>query len=271
MKQITEKEFRMLADYIKKNFGIHLKTEKMSLVTGRLNSYLEQNKFESFSAFYDYVINDKTGAAVTALMDRITTNHTYFMRESVHFDFFKEKVVPYLVNTINDKDMRIWSAGCSSGEEAYTLEMIVKEVLGDKAPLWDTKILATDISNRVLETAVKGVYTNESISSLPATWRLTYFDKTDATYSTVKDSLKKEVLFRKFNLMEKTYPFRKKFHVIFCRNVMIYFDNETKNEVVNKFYNCLELGGYLFIGHSESINRETSDFKYVMPSVYRKI
>lgn len=121
----------------------------------------------------------------------------------------------------------------------------------------------------MLEHAAKGVYSDESLKDLPSQWQLNYFKKSD-TGSEVVDRIKREVIFRKFNLMDKVFPFKRKFHIIFCRNVMIYFDRETKKELVNKFYDALEHGGYLFIGHSESISRGESPFRYVMPSVYRK-
>jgi len=171
---------------------------------------------------------------------------------------------------MKDKDLRIWSAGCSTGEEPYTLAMLIDEFLGNEKLQWDAKILATDISNKVLETAKRGIYSNEKIATLPAQWRLKYFKKYDDENSILVDSIKNEVIYRNFNLMEKVFPFRRKLHVIFCRNVMIYFDYKTRDELVNKFYQHLEDGGYLFVGHSESLNRETTRFKYVMPAVYRK-
>lgn len=268
---ITKKEFSQLSDFIKSNYGIHLKEEKEALVIGRLQNVLIQNGFKSFSEYYDYIISDKTGTAVSTLLDKITTNHTFFMREADHFSLFKEGVLPYLTNKVTEKDLRIWCAGCSSGEEPYTLAMIIDEFFGREKLYWDTKILATDISNKVLEEAKSGIYKNSKIDTLPAKWRLNYFNKLDTENSVINDKIKKEVIFRKFNLMEAVFPFRKKFHVIFCRNVMIYFDARTKCELARKFYDLLEPGGYLFIGHSESLNREETSLKYVMPAVYRKI
>jgi chemotaxis protein methyltransferase CheR len=271
MISITQKEFKQLSDFIKSNYGIHLKEEKMALVTGRLHNVIEQGGFLNFGEYYDYVINDKSGEAVNTLINKITTNHTFFMRESDHFYYFRDTVLPYLSGIIKDKDLRIWCAACSSGEEAYTLAMLVDEYFGKEKFLWDTKILATDISEKVLEIAQKGSYSNERIAPLPNTWKTNYFKKYDMDNSMLVDRIKNEIIYRKFNLMEKVFPFKKKFHVIFCRNVMIYFDNATKTELVNKLYDCLEYGGYLFIGHSESLNRETTRFHYVRPSVYRKL
>lgn len=270
MLTITDKEFKELANYIKVNYGIHLKEEKQSLITGRLHNVLTQNNFSSFSQYYEYVVNDKTGEAVVTLIDKITTNHTFFMREADHFYYFRNKALPYLAGTVKDKDLRIWSAGCSSGEEPYTLAMIIDEFLGKEKIWWDTKILATDISNRVLDIAVKGIYSSEETAVLPANWRLNYFRKLDNVNNILVDKIRNEVIYRKLNLMDKVFQFKKKFHVIFCRNVMIYFDDKAKWDLVNKFYDLTEYGGYLFIGHSESLNREMTKYKYVMPAIYRK-
>lgn len=145
------------------------------------------------------------------------------------------------------------------------------DYLKEDKKLWDTKILATDISSKVLNEAMEGIYSKDQIKLLPSQWRLSYFKRIDNENYMIVDNIKKEVIFRKFNLMNKVFPFRKKFHVIFCRNVMIYFDSKTRTELINKFYDILEYGGYLFIGLTESIQRNESKFQYVMPSVYRKI
>jgi chemotaxis protein methyltransferase CheR len=270
MVTITEKEFWKLSEFIKSNYGINLKEEKKSLVMGRLYNVLIQRNCKNFSDYYDYVVADKTGVAATKLIEKITTNHTFFMREADHFYYLKSAVLSHMLNTIRDKDLRIWSAGCSTGEEPYTLAMMLDDFLGKEKLLWDSKILATDISDKVLDIAQKGIYDNEKINALPLQWRLSYFKKYDTEKSIIVDRIRNEVIYRKFNLMEEVFPFKRKFHIIFCRNVMIYFDNKTRDELVNKYYRHLEHGGYLFIGHSESLNRGTTQFRYIMPAVYRK-
>ncbi|WP_186423142.1 CheR family methyltransferase [Lacrimispora celerecrescens] len=270
MVSITEKEFKQFAQYVKTNYGINLSEEKQTLVSGRLNSVLLSKNFKSLTEYLNYVESDKTGQAVVTLIDKITTNHTFFMREADHFEYFRDKILPYLTRIVKDKDLRIWSAACSSGEEPYTLAMIIDEFFGKEKMLWDAKILATDISNNVLETAKKGVYSKDRISALPASWRLNYFKEIDAENTILTDNIRNEVIYRKLNLMDSVFPFRQKFHIIFCRNVMIYFDNKTKNELVEKLYDKTEYGGYLFIGHSESLNHDFARYKYIMPAVYRK-
>ena len=271
MLNITNKEFDKLASYVKSNYGINLTEKKKTLVVGRLQNILQQMNFKSFSDYYDYVMSDTTGEAVTTLINKITTNHIFFLREPDHFDFFASTVLPYLSVSIKGPlDLRVWSAGCSSGEEPYTLAMIIADFFGAQKNLWDTRILATDISMNVLQKAKSGIYSNERIEGVPETWKRKYFRKIDENNWAVADSIRNDVIFRIFNLMNTVFPFKRKFHVIFCRNVMIYFDQQTKMELVNRFYEYTEPGGYLFIGHSESLNREETKYKYVMPAVYRK-
>lgn len=269
MLNIDEKEFNRLTGYIKDNYGINL-THKKTLIEGRLSNIIIEKGFSGFGDYLDFVFGDPSGAEIETLINKLTTNHTFFMRESKHFEYFANTVLPYLADTIKDRDLRIWSAGCSSGEEPYTLQMIMNDYFEKDAKLWDKKVLATDISNRVLEIARAGVYSSDSISEVPPLWKLNYFDKLGNDEVKVKDQIRNDVIFRIFNLMEEKFPFRGKFHVIFCRNVMIYFDQKTKSELVNRFYNALADGGYLFIGHSETIDRELTDFNYIMPAVYRK-
>ena len=268
MLDIKENDFEKLTEYIKQNYGINL-TKKRNLIEGRLSNLIIEKGFKSFKEYLDYVYSDKTGFEETVLINKLTTNHTFFMRESSHFEYYKDKVLPQI--NLKEKDLRIWSAGCSTGEEPYTLAMINNDFFGDKKNLYDTKILATDISVKALKTAENGIYSKEALNNLPPLWKLKYFYK-DALNSgfDISDEIKNDVIFRVFNLMNETFPFKRKFHAIFCRNVMIYFDQETKNKLINKFYQFTEPGGYLFIGHSESINREMTNYKYIMPAVYQK-
>ncbi|OPX45846.1 chemotaxis protein methyltransferase [Ruminiclostridium hungatei] len=270
MRQITQKEFTDLVNYVKKNYGVNL-THKKSLVAGRLINYLSENHYASFTDYMNHIISDKTGQAAVAMIDRLTTNHTYFMRENQHFDYFRNNVLPYLERACGKKkDMGIWSAGCSTGQEPYTLAMLMEDYFGTSKSEWDTTILATDISTKALNRAAAGNYTKDDLSALPEKWKKKYFTfLTDENYK-ICDRISKEVIFRRFNLMTEQFPFRRKFHVIFCRNVMIYFDAATKRQLINKFYESTEEGGFLFIGHSESIGREESGYRCVMPAVYKK-
>ena len=182
----------------------------------------------------------------------------------------KNEVLPYIYENSREKDLRLWCAACSSGEESYTIAMIIDEFFNDKVVGWDRKILATDISTRVLDIAKAGIYEAERIKPLPVLWKQKYFDMIDKRSLVVNEKIKSQIIYKKFNLMDD-FPFKKKFHAIFCRNVMIYFDGETKRNLVNKLYDSLDYGGYLFIGLSESLNRDVTRFKYLRPSVYRKL
>lgn len=266
---INDRDFKELIAYIQNYYGINL-SQKRNLIEGRLSNLLVEKGFENFSDYLQCVFADQTKVEITNLVNRLTTNHTFFMRESVHFTYFEKQVLPYLQTTSKEKDLRIWSAGCSTGEEPYTLAMIIADYFGADKRSWNTKLLATDISVKALEMAEKGIYPHDVMQAIPPTWKSNYFKKKDAEHYKILDEIKKEVIFRIFNLMDETFPFKQKFHVIFCRNVMIYFDHDTKMRLIKKFYEMTEVGGYLFIGHSESIGRDETKYNYVMPAVYRK-
>ncbi len=269
MINLKDSEFRELTGYIKANYGINLIAKKL-LIEGRLSNMITERGFDDFSEYLKFVFKDTSGNEVSTLINKLTTNHTYFMREADHFKYFSDTVLPYLESKAKTKDLRIWSAGCSSGEEPYTLAMIMADYFGMERSMWNTKILATDISQKVLEIAKKGVYTGEAVNTMSKYWMMQYFNKVENENYQITEEIRNEIIYREFNLMNAIFPFKKKFHVIFCRNVMIYFDAKTKMELINKFYDITESGGYLFIGHSESINKNETEYNYIMPAVYRK-
>ncbi|MBN2258962.1 MAG: chemotaxis protein CheR [Clostridiales bacterium] len=267
---IKKDEFLMFANFIRSNFGINLTEKKTTFIISRLGTTIEKHGFTNFLDYFKFITNDKSGEAIIEFLNKITTNHTYFYREEKHFEFFESDVLPYILEKEkNVRDMRIWSAGCSSGEEPYTLLMLLNELMNSDKGYWDTKILATDLSNYVLLKGKSGIYPLDSLKYLPPVWAKKYFKPLDESNMVIDKKIKADVLFRRFNLMEP-FPFKSKFHLILCRNVMIYFNEETKNELINKFYDYLEPGGYLFIGHSETIDRSNSRFKYIRPAIYRK-
>lgn len=266
---IKNHEFKALTEYIKSNYGINL-VHKKNLIEGRLSNVLLEKGFHDFSEYLAYLFADTTKAELTSLVNKITTNHTFFMREREHFDYFANRVLPYLKSTIKKKDLRIWSAGCSTGEEPYTLAMIIADYFGSEKKDWNTNLLATDISVKVLQMAEKGIYPSDVLEQIPKHWKTMYFTKASQENYQIVEQIKQEIIFRIFNLMDETFPFKQKFHVIFCRNVMIYFDHETQMKLIKKFYDMTESGGYLFIGHSESISRHETSYQYIMPAVYRK-
>jgi len=268
--QIEDQDFFHLRDYVKSHFGVNLE-KKRTLIEGRLHNTIIQLGFENFHDYLNDVFNDKSGEKINTLMTRLTTNYTYFMREDTHYRFMEEVALPYWTSVIKDHDLRIWSAGCSSGEEAYTTVMVLSEWFGYRKSEWDTTILATDISTRVLDMAKHGVYPEEHFQRLPKAWKSKYFTQIGDEEYKVTDAMAKEVIFRQFNLMGEFNRFRKKFHIIFCRNVMIYFDTPTKAALAKRFYNALENGGYLFIGLSETLSGISGDFQQIAPAIYQKV
>lgn len=266
---ITDSEFQRIVAYMKANYGIDL-SQKRVLVGGRLENYLVRNGFENYDALMHKVEKEPNSQAATDLVNVLTTNHTYFMRESQHFDYLANVVLPWAKSrAMRDKDLRIWCGASSTGEEPYTLAMVIMDFFGIEHKSWDTKLLATDISTRVLEHASKGVYLKEEIDPLPQKWKRRFFKQISEEEFQVKPELKNEVIFRQFNLMNP-FPFRRKFHVVFLRNVMIYFQDDTKYNLIKKIYDNMEPGGYLFIGTTESLDRHKMQFQYVQPSIYRK-
>ena len=267
---ITDEEFRRISTYMKGRYGIDLSQKKV-IINGRLENYIKTNGFRSFNDFMNAVEDDKTGRQEKMLVNLLTTNHTYFMREFEHFDFLRKEVLPWVKNkAARDRDVRIWCGAASSGEEPYMIAMVLSDFFGLERSRWDYRVLATDISTRILKQAIAGVYRSEQLTSVPAHWKRQFFKYVSNTGEyCATDELKKTVIFRQFNLMSP-FPFRKKMHVIFLRNVMIYFDDNTKRELIRKVYDTLLPGGYLFIGTTETIDRSATPFEIVQPSIFRK-
>lgn len=267
--EISDREFHRLVDYMHDNFGINLSSKRV-LIQGRLGNMLRERGFTSYDQYLDAVMADTSGAEVTTILNKLTTNHTFFMREPEHYTYLKEVILPWAVANAKNHELRIWSAGCSSGEEPYTISMYLKEFFGSQASCWDTRVLATDISQQILNTAQNPTYQEESLGRVPESWKQKYFVKTGGGSYCIAPAIKQNVIFRTFNLMEPI-RFRRPFDLIFCRNVMIYFDQPTKVDLVRRFYNATVPGGYLFIGHSESLNKTECPYHYLMPAIYRKV
>lgn len=265
---ITDSEFLRIVTYVKKNFGIDL-SQKRVLVGGRLENYLVRNGYANYNEFMEKVEKNPKGGEATDLINILTTNHTYFMREAEHFEFMKNVALPWAKSAaMGTKDLRVWCGASSTGEEPYTLAMIIND-FGVEHAAWDTRLLATDISMKVLSHASKGVYLQEDVDPLPVNWKRRYFKQISPEEFRVKEELKKEVIFRQFNLMDPI-TFKKRFHIVFLRNVMIYFQDDIKYPLIQRIYDHMEPGGYLFIGLTERLDRQMVKFNYVQPSIYRK-
>lgn len=266
---LSDEEFKRIVSFVKTRYGIDLNGKK-TIINGRLENYLRRGGWSSFGAFMNDVEQDKTGDLEKTLVNYLTTNHTYFMREFEHFDFFKKEVLPWAQKKeLHSKDLRVWCGASSSGEEPYMIAMTLRDFLGLDHSHWDARILATDISTQALTQAIRGVYDEEHMKKIPENWRRHFFHKMSNGNYVVEDEIKQQVIFRKFNLMDP-FPFKRKMHAIFLRNVMIYFDEPTKRQLVQKVYDALEPGGYLFIGMTETIDRDSTPFKIIQPSIFRK-
>ena len=272
MLHISDKEFQAIRDLVYERFGINLTAEKKTMVVGRLQKILRTRGFASFHDYYLYLVEDSTNQAIGELANQITTNHTFFYRESEHYQFFMQTILPEMVaakKKTNTRDLRVWCAAASSGEEPYNIIMCMMEYFGKDYAAWDAGLLATDISEKAMSIAKKGVYEPYRVQPLPESYKKKYFHRDGENWA-VNGNVMKEVTLRHFNLMNKKMPFKKPFDCIWCRNVMIYFDHKTKVDLVNRLYEQTAPGGYLLIGHSESIGREMTKWKYVCPAVYKK-
>ncbi len=273
---LSNKEFELFRDLIYKTSGINLAQSKKELVKSRLSKRLAAKSIDTFEEYYRFVTRtDNSGEELVHLLDNISTNKTDFFREKKHFEFLNSKLLPDLIEKkekMRDKKLRVWCAASSSGEEPYTLAMTVLDHITPKNG-WDIKILATDISTKILQKAIRGVYMQETVNDIPQGLLAAHFSRTlinNTVFYKVKDHLKALISYRRFNLMTPKFPFKNPFDFIFCRNVMIYFDPETQQRLVSKFYDCLPKEGYLFIGHSETLAKRVSGFKYIQPALYQK-
>jgi chemotaxis protein methyltransferase CheR len=264
--ELTPTQFTRITTLLYDHAGIRMREGKEGLVRARLAKRLRRLGLPDFDAYLEFVESEPDRREFAEMIDALTTNKTSFLRESAHFDFLRDQIFPTLSGPI-----RIWSAGCSSGEEPYTLAMLLNEAF-DAPALRDTRILATDISHRVLATAKAGQYPVDVMSDVPAPWLQRYWTRKRDGARDVYEAqpvLKKLVHFAKLNLMEK-WPMQGPFDAILCRNVMIYFDKGTQQRLVERYHALLKPGGHLFVGHSESLTGLSHRFRYVQPAVYVK-
>ncbi|ERP32157.1 CheR family methyltransferase [Chitinivibrio alkaliphilus] len=266
-------EFETISRIVYDKFGIHLTDKKRTLVNSRLQSILRKYGFTSFSQYISYIQKGEHKDALVELINRISTNHTFFFREIQHFTFLKNYVLPDIEDRNKDahrKKFKIWCAAASSGEEPYSLMIEILDYFGHKYSQWDGGLLATDISRDALDKAHRAIYAADRMKNISPARIQKYFKKrSDGTYE-VKEQAKKEVLFKILNLVTPPYPLKGDFDLISCRNVMIYFDNPTKEALVQRLYDQLRPGGFLFTGHSESLNSLSHNFRLVQSAIYQK-
>lgn len=266
--QLSDAEFELFRRFIMESAGISLSPVKKSLVENRLSKRIRELKQSSFKAYYNLVMSDYSKKEAQKLIDLLTTNETYFFREPQHFDYLREQIIPEMASANN---ISIWCAASSTGEEPYSLAMTLADTLGVNAN-WN--IIATDINTGVLATAQAGKYTLSEKDAIPEKLLTTYCLKGVRSQEgtiLVDKSIRKHVNYGQLNLMTEWGGEYKNFDIIFIRNVMIYFDLQTRKRLVDRLANSLKKGGYLFVSHSETLHNLSSRFKLIKPSIYRRI
>jgi len=265
--KLEEAQFERISQLVYRLAGINLHPGKQELVKARLTKRLRALGLKSIDAYMEYLKHDNPEGELVAMIEAMTTNETSFFREPQHFDYMCRQIVPGLRN----RKIRVWSAGCSSGEEPYSVAILLNEAIQDPA-LWDLGILATDLSSRMLARARKGIYDTNRLRDVPPLLISKYFkciETSPVRRYQVIEPLRRHVHLARLNLMGE-WPMRGPFDVIFCRNVMIYFDKLAQEQLVNRFWNLLKPGGHLFVGHSESLAGSPHKFRYVQPANYVK-
>lgn len=272
---LSDIDFKKLSDFIYSNYGIKLPITKKVMLESRLRPRLTTNNIDSYKEYTNWVLSGKAGEAeIINMIDLVSTNKTDFYRESAHFDFMKEVALPEFVEKHPGQTLKVWSSASSSGEEAYTIAMVISEFMEGKRK-FDFSILGTDISTRILQKAATAVYPLSRVDVIPLAQKKKYLLKSkDAVNPTVRiiPELRAKAKFQRLNLMDPIYDdVPKDFDIVFCRNVLIYFDRETQEQVINKLCKHLKVGGYFFLGHSESISGIDVPLKQIKPTMFQRI
>ncbi len=272
--KLSDSQFRKLSDFITREYGIKMPAEKRILLQSRLQRRLRALHLHSFKEYIEYAFSPANRATeVIHMMDAVSTNKTDFYRENEHFGYLENVALPQIIASRGyDKEIKVWSAGCSSGEEPYTIAFVVADFLR-KYPSFRYRILATDISSRILEQANGAVYKEERAKIIPMEVKKRYLLKSrERVQPTVKirKEIRDHVQFMRLNLMDRIYQVPDGFDAVFCRNVLIYFSRERQEEVLNKLCGKLKPGGYLFIGHSESITHMDLPVTRMNKTIFQK-
>lgn len=263
---LSSREFEQISALAYERFGLDLRKGKEHLIAARLGKKMRELGVVAFREYYEHVVGDASGDALAGMIDALTTNFTSFYREPAHFRLLRETILPQL----RGRPIAIWSAGCSTGEEAYSIAFALLDELGQSG-LRSVRILATDISTRALKQGRLGIYAAERAQGFTPEAQRRYFLKGEREWRgwfRIKPEIAKAVQFRRVNLIE-AFPADELYSVIFCRNVMIYFDGATQQRVVNRLASCLEPGGYFLTGHAESLTGLKHSLSFVAPAVYR--
>jgi chemotaxis protein methyltransferase CheR len=274
---LSESDFYRLSGFIQEQFGIKLPPAKKVMLESRLQKRLKALHMGDLSEYCDFLFSEEgLHSELHHMIDVVTTNKTDFFREPVHFDYLLQTCIPELIHTYGygiNQPLNIWSAGCSTGEEPYTLAMVLSE-FQESYPAFRFNILATDISTQVLEKARLAIYSEDRIEVIPEYLRKKYFLRSkdnEKKVIRIKPAIRALIRFQRFNLMQRSFEIGKEFPIIFCRNVLIYFEKKTQEKLIYKFSNQLPLGGFLFLGHSETLCAMSVPLKAVVPTIYRRV
>jgi chemotaxis protein methyltransferase CheR len=271
--ELNAVDFDRLRNFIYSNYGIKIPPAKKVMLQARLLSRMKKLNIPTYQQYCKFVFSENNSDEIIHMIDVVSTNKTDFFRESAHFDFLQHTLLPEFERDRMGETLRIWSAACSSGPELYTIAMVINEY-NLKRKVIDYNLFGTDISSRMLERSLKGVYTEDEVAPVPRLLRAKYLmksmDQESRLYRIVPE-LRSKLSVARLNLMDQTYPIFNNFNAIFCRNVLIYFDQKTQEKVVNRLCNHLDDDGYLFLGHSETIINMKVPLKQIRPTVYKKI
>ncbi len=270
---LSDSEFNKLSKFIYDNYGIKLPIAKKTMLQSRLLKRLRSLKMNTFGEYINYLFSTEgMQNEVLFMIDEVSTNKTDFFRENAHFEFMTNELLPHFMKS-NINNLNVWSSASSSGEEVYTLAMVLSE-FKEKYPLLNFNILGTDISKTMLSKAITAIYSENTIVPIPMHLKKKYFLRSkDINAKTVRvvQSLREKTSFQLLNLMNKNYDTKiPSFDIIFCRNVLIYFDRETQEKVLNKLIDKLKPNGFLFLGHSESVTNMKLNVKQVKPTIFMK-
>jgi len=273
--KMTDQDFRRLSGFITQHSGIKLPEVKKVMLQSRLQKRLRHLNMTGFEEYVDFVFTEQgLQNELIHMLDVVSTNKTDFFREPVHFEFMEKTILPEYINEFPlNRPMKIWSAGCSSGEEVYTIAMTINEFRKDHPEL-DYNILGTDISTNILQKAVDAIYKEEKTAMMPLELKKKYLLRSkDRSRKLVRiiPELRKKAVYKRLNFMDDHYPVKETFDVIFCRNVLIYFNREKQEKVIRQLIEKLRAGGYFFIGHSESIMGMDVPLQQIRPTIFKRV
>lgn len=271
---LSDEEFRKLSAFIEAELGIRMPDTKRVMLESRLLKRLRHLGLPDFSSYIEFVFSEKgRSIELINMIDAVTTNKTDFFRESDHFDFLMENILPSLLAEASTVPRRFWSAGCSTGEEPYTLAMVLEE-FKERNPAFSWSIFASDLSTKVLDKAIEGVYTAEQAEPIPLFMKKKYLLRSknrDEALVRIRPELRSRVNFARINFMDRSWPIEGLFDVVLCRNVIIYFDRNIQEGIIRRLLDKVKPEGWLILGHSESIAGMSLPMRSIAPTVYRKL